>query len=68
MFSNTKVPRLDFATWSGNLGMLRIGQRLGFVEEGRFRQAREVDGVLYDAVVMGTCVKNGKLHSRLATD
>jgi RimJ/RimL family protein N-acetyltransferase len=47
------VRRLDFATWSGNVGMLRIGQRLGFVEEGRFREARVVDGVPHDAVVMG---------------
>lgn len=53
VFAATDVCRLDFSTWSGNPGMIGIGRRLGFVEEGRFRRARIVDGVHYDAVVMG---------------
>ncbi|MBD7997502.1 GNAT family N-acetyltransferase [Oerskovia paurometabola] len=53
LFSVTDWARLDFATWSGNAPMLGVGRRLGFVEEGRFRDARVVRGLRYDAVVMG---------------
>lgn len=53
LFATTRVRRLDFATWSGNVGMLRIGRHLGFTEEARFREARTVHGVPYDSIVMG---------------
>lgn len=53
LFDRTPWVRLDFATWSGNRAMLGVGKVLGFVEEARFRQARVVDGVRYDSVVMG---------------
>ncbi|WP_265522136.1 GNAT family N-acetyltransferase [Oerskovia flava] len=53
LFSVTDWVRLDFATWSGNGPMLAVGRALGFVEEARFRDARVVDGVRHDAVVMG---------------
>ena len=33
--------------------MLGVGHRLGFSEEARFRDAREVRGERYDSVVMG---------------
>ncbi|MBD5787849.1 GNAT family N-acetyltransferase [Cellulosimicrobium terreum] len=53
LFSATDWVRLDYATWSGNAPMLGVGRALGFTEEGRFRQARVVDGVRHDSVVMG---------------
>jgi RimJ/RimL family protein N-acetyltransferase len=53
LFATTDVVRLDYATWSGNERMLAVGRRLGFTEEGRFRDAREVRGERYDSVVMG---------------
>ncbi|MEV0950798.1 GNAT family protein [Promicromonospora sp. NPDC050249] len=53
LFERTPWVRLDFATWSGNEAMLGVGKALGFVEEARFRQARVVDGVRHDSVVMG---------------
>lgn len=53
LFASTPWVRLDFATWSGNEAMLGVGRALGFVEEARFRQARAVDGVRHDSVVMG---------------
>ncbi|MFC4158030.1 GNAT family N-acetyltransferase [Chitinimonas lacunae] len=49
----TDLRRLDLRTWSGNPAMMRLAARLGFVEEGRFRRAREVDGVHYDALAYG---------------
>ncbi len=36
-----------------SVGMLRVGQKLGWTEEGRFRLARVVDGKHYDSVVYG---------------
>lgn len=60
LFASTPWVRLDFATWSGNEAMLGVGKALGFVEEARFRQARVVDGVRHDAVVMG--VLRGEWH------
>jgi len=53
LFATTDVVRLDYSTWSGNARMLAVGQRLGFTEEARFRDAREVRGTRYDSVVMG---------------
>lgn len=53
LFAHTEVVRLDFSTWSGNTRMLGVGHRLGFIEEARFREAREVRGQRYDSVVMG---------------
>ncbi|ANN21571.1 hypothetical protein SD37_05540 [Amycolatopsis orientalis] len=53
LFSRTDALRLDFATFSGNPGMIAVGRRLGFVEEGRFRRARRWSGGVHDAVVYG---------------
>jgi RimJ/RimL family protein N-acetyltransferase len=48
-----RIVRLGLRTWSGNVGMMRVAQRLGFVEEARFRKARIVDGEYYDAMGYG---------------
>ncbi len=53
LFATTDALRLDFATYSGNPGMVGVGRRLGFTEEGRFRRARRWAGGVHDAVVMG---------------
>lgn len=53
LFGATDALRLDFATYSGNPGMLAVGRRLGFVEEARFRAARRWSGGVHDSVVMG---------------
>ncbi|MDF9876496.1 GNAT family N-acetyltransferase [Cellulosimicrobium cellulans] len=53
LFSVTDWVRLDLATWSGNAAMLGAARALGLVEEGRSRDARVVDGVRHDAVVLG---------------
>ena len=53
LFEHTDIVRLDYMTWSGNVRMCRVGQKLGWTEEGRFRQARVVDGRRYDSVVYG---------------
>jgi RimJ/RimL family protein N-acetyltransferase len=53
LFSTTDALRLDFATFSGNPGMIAVGRRLGFIEEGRFRLARRWSGGIHDSVVYG---------------
>jgi RimJ/RimL family protein N-acetyltransferase len=53
LFATTRIVRLDYSTWSGNAGMIGVGRKLGYSEEARFRDAREVRGVRYDSVVMG---------------
>jgi len=53
LFATTDALRLDFATYSGNPGMIGVGRRLGFVEEGRFRRARRWAGGVHDSVVLG---------------
>ncbi len=45
--------RLDLRTWSGNAGMMRLAQKLGYREEARFRKARIVNGEYYDGMGYG---------------
>lgn len=53
LFDETDIRRLDFATWSGNHPMCAVGRKLGWREEGRFRDARVVRGQVHDSVVYG---------------
>ena len=48
-----ELVRLDMRTWSGNIGMMRLAEKLGFQEEARFRKARIVDGDYYDGMGYG---------------
>jgi len=48
-----ELARLDLRTWSGNQGMMRLGGKLGFTLEARFRNARIVNGEYYDGIGMG---------------
>lgn len=50
---NQDLARLDLRTWSGNPGMIRLGNKLGFINEARFRNARIVNGKYYDSIGMG---------------
>ena len=53
LFDTTDALRLDYATYSGNLGMIGIGRKLGFTQEAVFRQARRWSGGVHDALVFG---------------
>ncbi|MDQ2741318.1 MAG: GNAT family N-acetyltransferase [Chloroflexota bacterium] len=48
-----EVTRLDLRTWSGNRGMMRLAEKLGYVEEARFRRARIVGNEYYDGLGYG---------------
>jgi putative hydrolase of HD superfamily len=47
------IPRLDLRTWSGNRGMMRLAEKLGYAQEARFRRARIVDGEYFDGIGYG---------------
>ncbi len=53
LFNAFDLARLGFSTWSGNPGMLRIGEKLGFRTEARIREGCEVAGKTYDRIKMG---------------
>lgn len=48
-----EIVRLDLRTWSGNHGMMRLAQKLGFLLEARFRMARIVHGEYFDGLGFG---------------
>ncbi len=48
-----EIVRLDLRSWSGNHGMMRLAEKLGFVLEAQFRKARMVNGEWYDGVGYG---------------
>jgi RimJ/RimL family protein N-acetyltransferase len=48
-----EIVRLDLRTWSGNHGMMRLAEKLGFQQEARFRKARIVRGEYYDGLGYG---------------
>ncbi len=47
------IIRLDLRTWSGNNGMMKLAEKLGYKLEARFRNARIVDGHYYDGIGYG---------------
>lgn len=54
--------RLDLRTWSGNKGMMRLAEKLGYQLEACFRQARWVNGQPYDGLGYG--VLRSEWHGR----
>ncbi len=48
-----QIVRLDLRTWSGNRGMIRLAEKVGYREEACFRKARIVDGQYYDGLGYG---------------
>ncbi|GCE24053.1 GNAT family N-acetyltransferase [Dictyobacter kobayashii] len=47
------IARLDLRTWSGNKGMMRLAEKLGYQLEARFRKARTFKGTYYDGLGYG---------------
>lgn len=61
----TKMPklvRLGLVTWSGNPGMMRLAEKVGFVQESCFRKARIVNGRYYDSVGFGVLREEWEAH------
>lgn len=54
LFDNMpEIVRLDLRSWSGNPGMMRLAEKLGYQLEASFRKARIVKGEYYDSVGYG---------------
>ena len=53
LFEKTGLHRLGASTWSGNIRMIKVAEKLGMIEEARIRQARIVEGEYFDAIKMG---------------
>lgn len=51
--TNQNLVRMDLRTWSGNIGMMKLGEKLGFQFEARFRDARIVNNEYFDSIGMG---------------
>ncbi|MCX5773650.1 MAG: GNAT family protein [Fusobacteria bacterium] len=51
--THSEIIRLGLTTWSGNLGMMKLAEKLGFQLEARIRKARIVNGEYFDSVSYG---------------
>ena len=51
--SNDELVRIGLTTWSGNVRMMRLAEKLGLKKEAEYRNARIVNGVYYDSVSYG---------------
>ncbi|SDN87708.1 GNAT family N-acetyltransferase [Bacillus sp. OK048] len=63
LFGSTDLHRLGMSTWSGNVGMMKVAEKIGMKEEARIRQARIVDGEYFDAIKMGILRKEWERSS-----
>ncbi|MCL2112745.1 MAG: GNAT family N-acetyltransferase [Streptococcaceae bacterium] len=48
-----EIQHLGFTTWSGNPGMMRLGEKCGLKREGQIRKVRFWQGNWYDSVKYG---------------
>ena len=48
-----EIVRLGIGTWSGNVRMVGLARKLGFLEEARYRRALIVEGEYYDSMGYG---------------
>ncbi len=50
---HSEIVRLGLSTWSGNLGMIKLSEKLGLKLEANYRKARIVNGEYYDSLSYG---------------
>lgn len=54
LFKNMpELVRLGLTTWSGNIGMIKLSEKLGMKKEAQYRKARLVKGAYFDSVSYG---------------
>lgn len=53
LFDSLNLSRIGLSTWSGNLGMMRLAEKLGFALEGTIRCGCRVDKTFYDRLKYG---------------
>lgn len=47
------LPKIGLTTWSGNLGMMRLSEKLGLIKEAQIRQVRYYNNKYWDSVSYG---------------
>ena len=58
-----KIVRLGLSTWSGNIGMIKLAQKLGMIKEAEYRNARIINGEYFDSVSYGILRSEWELRS-----
>ena len=53
LFKEVDLPRIGLTTWSGNVRMIRVAEKLGMTMEARVRKVRYYEGEYYDSIRMG---------------
>ncbi|WP_438799888.1 GNAT family N-acetyltransferase [Alkalicoccobacillus porphyridii] len=53
LFETLPLVRVGFTTWSGNMRMMRLGDKLGMTLEARLRKCRLYQGTYYDSIRYG---------------
>jgi len=48
-----EIVRIGLSTWSGNVGMCKVAEKIGLKQEARYRKARIVNNEYYDSVSYG---------------
>lgn len=61
LFYQWNFRRLTVEIWDGNQRALSCYTNLGFIEEGRLREAYYIDGKYYDSVILGLLKEDYKL-------
>lgn len=56
--------RIGFSTWSGNKGMIKLGENLGLKQEACIRKARIYQGKYYDSLSYGILREEWEENSR----
>ncbi|MGE5328994.1 MAG: GNAT family N-acetyltransferase [Deltaproteobacteria bacterium] len=53
LFRRWNLNRVEADTWDGNERAIAVYKKCGFIEEGRLRRARYVDGEYRDEIILG---------------
>ncbi|ADU29010.1 GNAT family N-acetyltransferase [Evansella cellulosilytica] len=53
LFQSMPLVRVGYTTWSGNVRMIKVGEKLGMTMEARLRKCRYYNGTYYDSIRMG---------------
>ncbi|WP_053227937.1 GNAT family N-acetyltransferase [Spirochaeta cellobiosiphila] len=53
-----EIIRIGLTTWSGNLRMMKLAEKLGLIKEAEFKKARIVDNNYYDSISYGILKEN----------
>ena len=62
LFNDMPLVRVGLTTWSGNVRMIRVAEKLGMTMEARIRKVRYWEGVYYDSIRMGMLREEWEAH------